>query len=549
MNKNTVDNHELERALPADLGDPQPVITPGKMRSDRIPLPEGVTKQEADLAEVQEAREQGITAPGDQPMIRTFAADNCRTYWPSSFQVCGAIRAKYESMAVTWAGQTPVSFLGLPKSNELTNPDGVGKRTEFDNGFIYWHPDTGAWSVTTHNSIVWARNGWELGRLGYPTSDEIGTGDRVGRKQYFQRGRIYGSLSGVVSIEGKILEKWVETGEEKGPLGYPATDEEGTPDGVGRYNRFALGMIYWHPNHGAHPLLGTILLRWSSAGFERSNWGYPVADFTNDQYFRITQNFERGNIGGFLPPIHSLFSSVGISFNDYDSVYDLLVKDFQDHNLEVKESFIALSERANDSLRIHRQPLNANGSPEETLVTPYSTIYDNAAIPGLPCDSFIAPGNSRTNRGDVFYSKAVSKHVVNHGHAGIFVENPDGNPENIATVEAVNAEKGVQKLRGRDRIGVCNPRYLSVKTDDETRNRAAAWAESQVGSGYNNNFLTTRIGGLEKDQYNCSQLVWAAFKIASGGGLDIGERYPYEPYQPAVFPLDILLSHNTREFQ
>ncbi|AKK02368.1 hypothetical protein [Corynebacterium epidermidicanis] len=299
MNKNTIDNHELERTLPADLGDPQPVITPGKMRSDRIPLPEGVTKEEADQAEIQEAREQGITAPGQPPIIRTFAADNCRTYWPSSFQVCGAIRAKYESMAITWAGQTPVSFLGLPKSNELTNPDGVGKRTEFDNGFIYWHPDTGAWSVTTHNSIVWARNGWELGRLGYPTSDEIGTGDGVGRKQYFQRGRIYGSLSGVVSIEGKILEKWVETGEEKGPLGYPATDEEGTPDGVGRYNRFALGMIYWHPNHGAHWLNPLVATMWGKHGWERSKWGYPIEDSQPLPSGDGHQRFEHGDFDLF----------------------------------------------------------------------------------------------------------------------------------------------------------------------------------------------------------------------------------------------------------
>ncbi|AKK04039.1 LGFP repeat-containing protein [Corynebacterium epidermidicanis] len=344
MNKNNIDNHELERTLPADLGDPQPVITPGKMRSDRIPLPQGVTKEEADLAEVQEAREQGITAPGQPLMIRTFAADNCRTYWPSSFQVCGAIRAKYESMAITWAGQTPVSFLGLPKSNELTNPDGVGKRTEFQNGFIYWHPDTGAWSVTSHNSIVWARNGWELGRLGYPTSDEIGTGDGVGRKQYFQRGRIYGSLSGVVSIEGKILEKWVETGEERGPLGYPATDEEGTPDGIGRYNRFALGMIYWHPNHGAHPITGDKLFQWTYSGYEQGVWGYPTGDSTrqNDGWFR--QEFEKGPIYGewenwiFQPynpliglgtdsNLRATYSVDAIKGNDYTNKIVLRTKD------------------------------------------------------------------------------------------------------------------------------------------------------------------------------------------------------------------------------
>lgn len=295
MNKNNVDNHYLEQVLPADLGEPQPEITPGKMRSDLIQLPEGVTKEQADKAEVAEARRKGIYPPGEEPRMRPLQADNCRSYWPSDFQVCGAIRAKYESMATMWAGDTPVSFLGLPVSNELTNPDGIGKRTQFQNGFIYWHPDTGAWSVTTHNSLVWHRNGWEAGRLGYPTSDEISTGDGVGRKQFFQKGRIYGSPVGVASIEGKILEKWIETGEEIGPLGYPTTDEEGTPDGAGRFNRFALGMIYWHPEYGAHPISGLPLFKWSREGFERSKFGYPTGD---PMYLdsNIVQHFSGGKI-------------------------------------------------------------------------------------------------------------------------------------------------------------------------------------------------------------------------------------------------------------
>ncbi|MFV8382124.1 hypothetical protein [Corynebacterium hindlerae] len=292
VNNNTIDNHYYEQLLPTDLGEPKPEIINGRMRSDRITLPGTVTKHEADQAEVMEAKEQ-------QPQLRAMAADNCRTYWPRPHQVCGAIREKYESLAVAWAGQTPLSFLGLPKSGELTNPDGVGKRTEFDNGFIYWHPDTGAWSVTTHNSIVWARNGWEQGRLGYPTSDEIGTGDNVGRKQSFQRGRIYTSLSGVVSIEGKILEKWIETGEEKGPLGYPATDEEGTPDGVGRFNRFALGMIYWHPKHGAHWLNPLVAAVWGKHGWERSRWGYPIEDSQPLPSGTGVQRFEHGDFDLF----------------------------------------------------------------------------------------------------------------------------------------------------------------------------------------------------------------------------------------------------------
>ncbi|MFV8394673.1 LGFP repeat-containing protein [Corynebacterium hindlerae] len=367
MNKNNIDNHYYEHTLPTDLGKPQPQIIDGQMRSDRIALPDTVTKHEADQAEVMEANEQ-------QPQLRAMAADNCRTYWPRPHQVCGAIREKYESLAVAWAGQTPLSFLGLPKSGELTNPDGVGKRTEFDNGFIYWHPNTGAWSVTTHNSIVWARNGWEQGRLGYPTSDEIGTGDNVGRKQSFQRGRIYTSLSGVVSIEGKILEKWIETGEEKGPLGYPATDEEGTPDGVGRFNRFARGMIYWHPKHGAHPIQGSILEIWKTLGFERSRFGYPTGDPFHINEYESTQDFE----GGSLNPLE-LFTNAGTELID-GKEFNSFVIELLTHNGVLRSDIPNLqwtSDPFSTALQFNQRPSSATPL---SIKRPWNTcgVFDDA---------------------------------------------------------------------------------------------------------------------------------------------------------------------------
>lgn len=72
----------------------------------------------------------------------------------------------------------PQSFLSLPKSYQLINPDGIGRRSEFVNGFIYWHPDTGAHSVSIPVSVVWQRHGWEGGFLGYPTISDMALGDQ-----------------------------------------------------------------------------------------------------------------------------------------------------------------------------------------------------------------------------------------------------------------------------------------------------------------------------------------------------------------------------------
>jgi len=149
------------------------------------------------------------------------------------------------------------ALFGPTTTPELTTPDTVGRYNHFDGGdggSIYWTPNTGAWSV--HGAI---RGHWE-------------------------------SLS------------W-----ERGPTGYPLTDENTTPDGVGRYNHFTGGdgaSIYWTPNTGAQLVHGAIRDRWAAMGWERSSLGYPVSDEyavpggrrSNFQHGSLTYRFSDGAI-------------------------------------------------------------------------------------------------------------------------------------------------------------------------------------------------------------------------------------------------------------
>lgn len=272
----------LEEWHPTD--DPKETIAEGQMRSDHETVPEDFTKADADKAETTEAYLQSDAVSS----LRT--ATGCSVYWPSWFEVCGAIKTKYDQIG------GPTSFLNLPKSNELTNPDGVGKRSEFVNGFIYWHPDTGAQSVSIPVSKVWQRHGWEQGFLGYPITSDMTLGDQW-FKQDFQGGHVYTHNAVPVSqasIQGAIYDKWQSMGAQKSELGYPISDELTTPDGVGRYNVFQGGMIYWTPTAGAHAVRGGILASWSAQGYEASGYGYPVGDmFINDQGAQ-QQQFEGG---------------------------------------------------------------------------------------------------------------------------------------------------------------------------------------------------------------------------------------------------------------
>lgn len=146
--------------------DPQDEIVDGQMRSDIETVPEDFSDADADRAELAES------ALESDREFSLQASPRCSVYWPSWFEVCGSIRAKYDSMG------GPQSFLSLPKSYQLINPDGIGRRPEFVNGFIYWHPDTGAHSVSIPVSVVWQRHGWEGGFLGYPTISDMALGDQ-----------------------------------------------------------------------------------------------------------------------------------------------------------------------------------------------------------------------------------------------------------------------------------------------------------------------------------------------------------------------------------
>lgn len=220
----------------------------------------------------------GGTAPS---LVITYGTNNCTYYPQTGHSVCGAIRDHYNALG------GPNGFLGYPTSDETTNPDGVGKRNTFQNGgdSIYWSPATGAAEIGGAIMAHWGNYGYETGPLGYPTSDEIGTPNGAGRYNVFQNvnDHIYWTpATGAQEIGGSIFTHWGDFGFEAGRLGFPTTDETGTPDGFGRFNHFqgAGGSIYFTPATGTHEIEGAIYTHWGQLGYETGVLGYPVTDET-----------------------------------------------------------------------------------------------------------------------------------------------------------------------------------------------------------------------------------------------------------------------------
>jgi len=204
-------------------------------------------------------------------------------YYSSStgaWAVHGAILGTYRNLG------GPGGVLSFPTSDETGTPDGVGRFNAFagtGHSGIYWTPSTGAHAVQGAIYADWASLGYERSALGYPTTDELGTFDGIGRYNQFAgtgKSAIYWSPgTGAHAVYGAIYAKWASLNWETGPLGYPTTDESGTFDG--RYNHFAGsggGSIYFSGYTGAHAVYGAIHARWASLGYENGQLGYPITD-------------------------------------------------------------------------------------------------------------------------------------------------------------------------------------------------------------------------------------------------------------------------------
>ncbi|WP_299577486.1 hypothetical protein [uncultured Williamsia sp.] len=175
--------------------------------------------------------------------MRAAVAAGCQTYPPTSYQVCGRIRDKYNQTG------GPNGFLLFPKSNELTNPNNTGKRSEFLGGNIYWSTATDAHPVAHEFLTKWGEKGYESGYMKYPTTDEIVLGDGLSRRQEYQGASIYFNFStGAHIIQGNIREYWRGLGAETSDLGFPTSDEQQIGDKY--YNTFQGGTIYWSPSAG-----------------------------------------------------------------------------------------------------------------------------------------------------------------------------------------------------------------------------------------------------------------------------------------------------------
>lgn len=218
---------------------------------------------------------------------------NGRIYWKkdaeNAWASWGRIGARYSEMG--GAG----SWLGYPTGEEQTGLKDGGVLQRFENGIIYWTPQTGA--VAVKNDIVdaWGATEWESGAFGYPVSAAEAVKD--GAVQQFQNGVAVRDKDGEVRmIEGQIGSKYVEAGgPDDSGLGFPTSEEIKIKGGA--LTQFEHGNIYWSASTGAHIIrYGSIFDAWGEEKWEQGRFGFPVEDQQSIDAGGEVVKFQNGEI-------------------------------------------------------------------------------------------------------------------------------------------------------------------------------------------------------------------------------------------------------------
>lgn len=154
------------------------------------------------------------------------------------------------------------------------------------------------------------RTGGGRGQLGYPVANAARDG--VGTYQAFERGVIYYERRHFTVKNGGFRDAHTQTGGGTGYLRYPTGNEVQEAPGWW-YQQFQEGMIYVSPR-GAYPVIGQLAREHTKQGGGRG-LGYPLAREVHQSAGYTYQQFERGVVYCATPSSRTYCSTVKGGFS------------------------------------------------------------------------------------------------------------------------------------------------------------------------------------------------------------------------------------------
>lgn len=195
--------------------------------------------------------------------------------------------------ALTIKGEKLNGSLGAKINGEIYDDTKTSGYQRYEKGYVVWSEKTGAWVSQGAIRSRWAISGYDGGFLGFPKGDEVKTA--TGSYQKYENGYIlWNAEAGAHTSIWPIRSSFAREGYETGRLGYPTGEVNALTNG-GSYQRYQKGYIIYSPATGAHISQGAIRSAWAKTGYETGTLGYP----TTDEYAvteGTAQKFQKGTI-------------------------------------------------------------------------------------------------------------------------------------------------------------------------------------------------------------------------------------------------------------
>lgn len=181
-------------------------------------------------------------------LVATLVSINPQQARAAGYPIGGKILEEYNQ-----AGGA--GFFGDAITREADAGRGGRFQKFYKNSSIYWHPLVSNGHAQQIGGAIrdkWGTLGWENGSLRYPTTRELNTRRSGGKFNRFEGGNVYwSSETGTHPVWGRILEIWGSSDYEVGYLGFPTSDEYDFNGG--KAQDFQGGRIDWLPSDPASP--------------------------------------------------------------------------------------------------------------------------------------------------------------------------------------------------------------------------------------------------------------------------------------------------------
>lgn len=218
---------------------------------------------------------------------------NFFTEWFSntSYTVQGAIAVRYNALG------NNQSILGNPTTNEYTPDDKTWWQT-FENGAIIGTGSTGYWESTNPLRARWGQLDYQSGKMGFPVSVLTIANDGTVQWQQYQNGYlIWSKDSGAWESKGAIRTYWAQLGYQNGAMGFPVGAEFSSADELQWWQQYQNGYIVGSGKTGYWESKGAIRTYWAQLNYQDGVAGLPTGP---EQYDASTntwsQTYQNGTI-------------------------------------------------------------------------------------------------------------------------------------------------------------------------------------------------------------------------------------------------------------